>query len=147
MATNFLWGAAGSVMNALTTELNSLANAAGGALGPEINNSTGYQMCQVSVHLGSAAFTAASYVQILFVPSTDAAGAAYPTSTATASMPIQNYLAATIYVYPSTAAQDEIMAYVPLPLGKFKVALVNRTGVTLAASGNTVNLYPTPSQY
>ena len=44
MATNFLWGSVGTVMNLLTTEMNSLVNGTLSAIGPEINNSTGYQM-------------------------------------------------------------------------------------------------------
>lgn len=147
MATNFLFGAVGSKIALLTTEMNSLANAAGTAVGPEINNSTGYQMGQLHLHLASAAFTAASYVKVLFIPSNDTAGSIYPTTTAGASVPVGNYLAGVIYIYPSTAAQDEFLPYVNIPLGKFKAILVNNTGVTLAASGNTLDLYPTPTQY
>lgn len=147
MATNFLYGAAGSKMALLTTEMNSLANAAGTAVGPEINNSTGYTLGQLTLHLGSAAFTATSYVSVLLVPSNDTAGSIYPTTTAGASVPAQNYLAGVIYIYPSTAAHDEFVANITIPLGKFKAILVNSTGVTLAASGNTLDLYPTPIQY
>lgn len=147
MVTNFLWGTVGSVMHLLTTELNSLANGAGSAIGPEINNSGGYQQGMLSLHLGSAAFTASSYVQVLLIPSTDLAGAAYPTSTAGASIPASNYLAGVIYIYPSTAAHDEMLLNVTIPPGKWKAVLVNNTGVALAASGNTLDLYPTPTQY
>lgn len=151
MATNFLWGAVGSVVNLLTTELNSLANAAGTALGPEVNNTAAgigaYQMCQLTVHLASAAFTATSYIYVMFVLSMNTAGNTYPTTTTPASVPIGNYLADTIYIYPSTAAQDEAKQGVLMPVGKFKTIAVNKTGVTLGASGNTVDAYPTPTQY
>lgn len=147
MVTNFLWGSVGSVMNLLTTEMNSLTNGTGTAVGPEINNSSGYQMGQLYLHLGSAAFTSTSFVKVLLIPSSNTAGATYPTTTAGASVPPQNYLAGIIYIYPSTAAQDEMLPYVTIPLGKFKTILVNNTGVTLAASGNTLDLYPTPTQY
>lgn len=154
MATNFLWGAVGTTMNLLTTELNSLATGSGTAYGPEINNSSGYQLGQLTIHLASnsSAFTTASYVSVFLVPSTDTAGTAYPTYTSGSSYKLseQNYLVATIAINPATQSAnvvDETVPYVPIPLGKFKCILVNQSGVTLPASGNTVNLYPTPSQY
>lgn len=148
MATNFLWGAVGSVMNLLTTELNSLANGTLSAIGPEINNSTGYQMGQLTITLASAAFVAPSYISIYLVPSSDTNGAAYPVFTSAAAAALSNYLAATVYINGSTAAQKEMFPYVPIPLGKFKaLALTGGSCPTLAGSGNTVDLYPTPSQY
>lgn len=154
MATNFLWGAVGTVMNLLTTELNSLASGSGGAYGPEINNSGGQQLGQLHLHLASnsLAFATASYVNVYLVPSSDTAGTVYPTYTSGASFALseQNYLVATIALNPKTQSAnvvDEIVPYVPIPLGKFKCILVNQAGVTLPASGNTLNLYPTPSQY
>jgi hypothetical protein len=36
---------------------------------------------------------------------------------------------------------------VAVPSAKFKVVLVNGTGVTLPSSGNTLKLIPTPEQY
>ncbi len=148
MATNFLYGAAGTVMNLLTTELNSLANGTLSAIGPEINNSSGYQMGQLTVTLASAAFVAPSYINIYLVPSSDTAGTAYPTFTSAAAAALSNYLVAVVYINGSTAAQKEMYPYVPIPLGKFKtLALTGGSTPTLAASGNTVDLYPTPSQY
>lgn len=148
MATNFLWGAVGSVMNLLTTELNSLGNGTLSALGPEINNSTGFQVGQLTITMASAAFVAPSYIAIYLVPSSDTAGAAYPTFTSAAAAALSNYLVGTVYINGSTAAQTETLNNIPIPLGKFKtLALTGGSCPTLAASANTVNLYPTPSQY
>lgn len=148
MATNFLWGSAGTVMNLLTTELNSLAVATATAAGPEINNSGGQMLGQVSVHLGSAAFVTGCFINIYLVPSNDTAGTTYPTFTSAAAGGWINYLACTIAINGSTAVQNEFVRDVAIPLGKFKAyAFTGGSCPTLAASGNTVDLYPTPPQY
>lgn len=148
MATNFLWGSVGSVMNLLTTELNALANGTLCAIGPEINNSSGHQMGQITVTLASAAFVAPSFINIYLVPSSDTNGGAYPVFTSAAAAGLSNYLVASVAINGSTAAQKEMFAYVPIPLGKFKaLALTGGSTPTLGATGNTVDLYPTPSQY
>lgn len=149
MVANFLWGADGTVLHCLTTELNSLANGTLTTLGPEKDNTSGaFQMGQLYVHLASAAFVDPSYIQIFIVPSSDNAGTAYPTFHSGTAGNLANYLAATIYLNGATVAQDEIMAYITIPPGKFKVlALTGGSCPTLAASGNTVDLYPTPTQY
>ena len=148
MATNFLWGAAGSVMNLLTTELNSLAISTITALGPEINNSTGYQMGQLYLNLGSAAFVVPSFMSVYFMPSNDTAGGSYETLGTLAQTNVQNYLVGVIYIKGTTAAQKAMLPYVPIPLGKFKCfAATGGSTPTLASSGNTLDIYPTPSQY
>lgn len=149
MATNFLYGAVGSVVHLLTTELNSLANGTLSAIGPEVGAANNVQMGQLYVHLASAAFVAPSYINIYLVPSsTTASGATYPTFTSAAAAALSNYLVATVYINGSTAAQDEIFPYVPIPLGFYKcLALTGGSTPTLASSGNTVDLYPTPTQY
>ena len=150
MATNFLWGGVGSVMHLLTTELNAQTKATITAYGPEINNSVGYQMGQMYIHLASAAFVIGDYFQGFLVPSNDTAGSTYPTLGTTAQWwggASSNYLSATIYINGTTAAQDEILQFVTIPLGKFKTVGYPGTGVNLGATGNTADLYPTPSQY
>lgn len=148
MVANFLWGSVGTVMHLLTTELNALANGTLSAAGPEINNSSGYQMGQLTLTLASAAFVAPSYAQVYLVPSSDTAGAAYPTFTSAAAAALQNYLVGTIYINGSTAAQTETLPYVTMPLGKFKgLLLTGGSCPTLGATLNTLDLYPTPSQY
>jgi hypothetical protein len=135
-------------MNLLTTEMNTLANGTLSALGPEINNSTGFQMGQLTLALASAAFVAPSYAQVFLVPSSDTNGTTYPTFTSAAAAALSNYRVGTIYINGSTAAQSESLPYITIPLGKFKtLILTGGSCPTLAASGNTLNLYPTPSQY
>lgn len=148
MVAPFSWGSVGTIMNLLTTELNALANGTLSAIGPEINNSSGYQMGQLTVTLASAAFVAPSFINIYLVPSSDTAGGAYPTFTSAAAAGLSNYLVASIAINGSTAAQKEMFANVPIPLGKFKaLALTGGSTPTLGATLNTVDLYPTPSAY
>lgn len=148
MATNFLWGAVGSKIALLTTELNSLGAGALTAAGPEINNSTGYQQGLLYLHLASAAFVAGNYANVYFVPSNDTAGTIYPTVTSAAAWAGANYFAAPIQINGSTAAQNETVWVPYIPLGKFKAYLLTGgTPPTLGASGNTLDLYPTPSQF
>ncbi len=149
MATNFLWGTVGSVMHLLTTEMDSLATATLTALGPEINNINGPQVGQLTLHLASAAFVAGNYAQVYFLPSNDTAGGSYATLGTLAQEALSNYLAGTIYIKGTTAAQDPVLPYVQIPPGKFKTFLATggASCPTLAGSGNALDLYPTPTQY
>lgn len=148
MATNFLWGPVGTVMHLLTTEMNALAVSTLTAYGPEINNSGGFQFGQLYLHLASAAFVAGSAAAVYLVPSNDTAGGTYPTLTSAAAAGLGNYLAGIVQINGSTAVQDEILRNVNIPLGKFKTVLQTLTGTpTLGATLNTLDLYPTPSQY
>ncbi len=148
MATNFLWGNTASVMNLLTTEMNSLAIATLTAIGPEINNTNGPQLGQLYLSLASASFLAGNYASVYFLPSNDTAGGSYPTLGTFAQEALSNYLAGVMYIKGTTAAQKSILPYVTIPSGKFKAFLsTGGSCPTLGSSGNTLDLYPTPTQY
>jgi hypothetical protein len=148
MATNFLWGPVGTVQHLLTTELNALAVATLTAAGPEINNSSGYQQGLLYLKLASAAFVAGNFASIYFVPSNDTAGTTYPTATSAAAWAGSNYFVGNIYINGSTAAQNEMLFVPYIPLGKFKTYLLTGGACpTLGGTLNTLDLYPTPSQY
>lgn len=149
MVQNVNWGNVGAVKHLLTTEMNSLLGSTLSALGPEIDNTNGPQIGQLALSLASAAFAAGNYVNVYFLPSNDLAGGSYKTlgTFSQESGALSNYLAATIYIKGTTAAQLEVFANVQLPAGKFK-AFVATGGAcpTLASSGNTLDLYPTQTQ-
>lgn len=155
MATNFLWGNVGAVVALLASELDSLASGSGTAYGPEVGGANNPQLGMLSLHLASNSlnFTTTSSVSVFFVPSkTTVAGAAYPTYTSGASFKLatQNYLAGVIYINPTLQVAnvvDEVLPNVIIPLGAFKTILVSNLGVTMPAAGNTLSLYPTPTQY
>jgi len=153
MPTNFLWGTRQSATTLLTTELNSLATANGSAASAAIDlTASGWQEGDLELFVASSslAFTAASYVDIYFLPSTD--GTNYPKYTSGASWKLAsaNYWVGSIAIHPATLSAETIyegLCGVKIPSAKFKVVLVNNTGVTLPAASNTLKLYPTPSQY
>lgn len=154
MATNFLWGATGSVIHLLTTELNTLADNAGSAYGPEVGGANKEQMGMLYLHIASnsSAFTNASSVAVFLVPSTTTASAAtYPTYTSGTSFKYSgNGYVGQININPTTQSAnvvDEVLPNIIIPAGFYKTILVNRAGLALPASGNTLDLYPTPSQY
>lgn len=152
MPTNFLWGTRQSATSLLTTELNSLATANGAAASSAIDlTASGWLLGDLELYVASSslAFTAASYVDVYFLTSSD--GTNYPKYAAGASWKLaQNYWAARIWVHPATLSAEAIyesVRDVRIPSAKFKVVLVSGLGVTLPASGNTLKLYPTPEQY
>lgn len=155
MPTNFLWGTVGSAYNLLTTELNSLASGSGSALGPEIDNtSNAFQMGRLHLHIASnsLAFVNGSFCKVFLLSSN--AGSTYPTYTSGASYALAetNYQIGTISLNPTTQAAnvvDEWLEGVFIPAGKFKTVLVYVGGGagTWPSSGNTLDLFPTPSQY
>lgn len=154
MSNNFLWGPVGTVIHLLTTELNTLASLAGSAYGPEVGGATKEQMGQLYLHIASnsLAFTAASSVAVYLVSSTTlASGATYPTYTSgTTPKYSGNGFVGSIQVNPATQSAnvvDEILNGIIIPAGFYKAILINNLGVALPASGNTLDLYPTPSQY
>lgn len=154
MATNFLWGAVGTVIHLLTTELNALASTAGSAYGPEVGGANNAQRGMLYLHIASSslAFTAASYLGVYLVPSTTgASGATYPTyAAATPGLYSGNGLVGNIYINPKTQASnvvDEVLPGIIIPAGFFKCILINNSGVALPATLNTLDLYPTPTQY
>lgn len=153
-APNFSWGNVGSTLNLLTTELNSLATGAGTAYGPEVGGNNEPQLAMLSLHLASnsLAFTAASFVSVFFVPSiTTLTGGTYPTYTSGTTPKFSgNGFVGNININPATQSANVVNEDLPgviIPLGFFKVILISSAGVTLPASGNTLNAILTPPQY
>ena len=155
MPTNFLWGARAGAYALLTTQLNTMASGSICAAGPEIDNTTNaYQTGILHLHIASnsLALVDGSICNIYFMPS--AAGSTYPnfTSGATPKLARSNYLVGTIALFPGTVSAttvDEWLPYISIPDGKFKCALeyIGAGAGSWPASGNTLDIFPTPSQY
>jgi hypothetical protein len=155
MATPFLWGAIGTAYNVLTTELNSLASGSGSALGPEINNITGaWQIGRGHLHLASnsLALVAGSLCKIFIIPSDN--GSTYGTYTSGASYALAepNYVIGVLALNPKTQSANVVDEWIDglfIPPGKWKGGLIYVGGGagTWPASGNTFDIFPTPSQY
>ena len=124
---------------------NSLASNAYSGLSDEIDNSTTqYTHVDLYMELGSAAFTGAgSGIEVYLVPCVD--GTNYPTWTGTVSTDETENLSHYVgfmSTSASTSAQKMTLRGVELPAGKYKLAVRNRGGVALAASGNALYWRP-----
>lgn len=123
------WTAYGTETNALTTELNSLADGAESSLGSEIDNTTNRdQLMDLNIALASLNPTGAPYVVIKVHTSVD--GTNYEDGDAAPSYHVA--------VSTGSGAKRASLRHIPLSPGKHKLALTNETNVSLAASGNTV---------
>ena len=109
----------------------------------EIINSGGYPFCDIEIVLGSAAFTGAdSAAEVYFIPRVDGTNYADYSGGGTATDEQENnqlFIGAAT-TSAATAAQRLAIRDVELPAGAFKVGFRNKTGVAMAASGNSVKL-------
>lgn len=125
--------------NVLTTELNSLANAAYSAVGTEIDNSANLdQWGSLLINLASLNPTSGAYLQVYLVPATD--GTNYDDAPSSTN-PAFQMLVGQVAVATGTATKRISTPWFRLPPTKFKCVLQNGTGVALGATGNTVTLY------
>ena len=150
MAGNILLkGYTAAISTKLSTELNSLADAATTALSAEIDNSSAldtladFQLDLASVTISSTTALCTIYI----VPTVD--GTNYPDwGSSTYGNYNAQYAVGTILVKNvSAAAARANLTRVPLPPGKFKVALRNSTGAALASSGNTLGMRTYAASY
>lgn len=141
MAGNILLkGYTASAADALTTELNSLADGNCTALGSEIANGTNLDIfIDFEINLASVTISSTSaYLTVYLVPSLN--GTDYPDwgSSAYANYNAQYAVGNIAVKNVSSAAARAQLTGIPLPPGDWKPAVRNMTGATLAASGNTL---------
>ena len=128
-----------SAATVLTTELNSLANAAICSLSAAQDTAGTrdlYAQAEIYIAAQGSNRAAGAHVALYLVPELD--GTNYG---ATTDECLDNYFAGSASLDDGAlAARYLIIDRVRLPVGDFKVALKNNTGQTLASSGNTVKL-------
>ena len=123
----------------LTTELNALANGAFTGIGTEINNSVNLDQWGVfDIVLASLTPTAGAYLKLYLVQCIG--GTTYEDAPSSTN-PGYHMEVAVVSVTTGAAAKRIQTAAFRLPLGKFKVVLLNGAGVALGATLNTVTLY------
>jgi hypothetical protein len=126
--------------NALSTELNSLADA-GRVVSAAIDNSSNLDLfmdLQLAVQYTSSAPAAGVVVaEVYLLPSIDGTNYAEGSTSVT---PQQQLLVATLESRNgSTSAVEYLDSLgIPIPIGSFKLLLVNKSGKTYASSGNTL---------
>jgi len=140
MPNAVLWQAAPtSRSTGLSTELNSLADAAFSGVGSAFDNtSNGDQWAAVDIVLASLTPVAPAYLSLYLVQSID--GTTYEDAPSSTN-PGTHMVVATVLVTTGAAAKRIMSPWFRIPPGKFKFVLLNKAGVALGASGNTVTLY------
>lgn len=141
MPGNLVYSDYSSVVTALTTELNGLTSSNVSALSAEQDNSTNkHYYADVAVSLSTInVTTSTAVIYVYLVPSLD--GTNYPefdVGTTTPGNNNLNYLVGLIRIKASNASHLGVLRQIPLPPGKYKIAIRNGTGVALNASNNTV---------
>lgn len=137
---------AGSAVSLATTELNSLATAQS-ALGVEYDNATNlylYGMFELYVTYGTNP-TAASTVDLYLIAAPDGTNYTQNSTGASGAAPFTTFVGS-FPLLASTSAQRLQLggngSPIALPPVKFKAWLLNRSGQTMAASGNTLKMVP-----
>lgn len=136
-ATTVVWTSGQSHDSLTDNEWTDLSDA--------IDNSTNkYALADYELVLGSAAFTGTdSIVNLYLIPSVD--GTNYGDWTGNVTTEEQEnepYYICSFITSGATAAQRLTKERSALPNGLYKLALRNASGVTLAASGNTLKWRP-----
>lgn len=127
------WEAPSSFSNVLTTELDSLADAAACTASSAIDNSTNLDIfADLSLILGSSNPSGSPYWEVHLLPRLGD-GSTYADRNAST-------LVATIAVDTGSSTKEGMARGIIIPPGHYKWQLVNRTGVANAASGNTASV-------
>lgn len=131
----------------LTTQLDALAIDAIEASGAAINNESNlatYMDLEITLASLDLSSQGAPSVDIYLIESIDG-GTDFDTVTdavtAEASMPPANKVATKIGLRPGTGAEAKlaIASMIPIPPGRFKLCLRNKTGVQFGATGNILS--------
>ena len=133
MPTTQKWLAPEATATALTTELNSLANAAQCTASAAIDNETDlYQYLELELVLASLTPTGTPYCLVYLVKSVD--GTNYEDVTTSAS----HLVVAALPMSTAVAAKRINVANILIPPCKFKLVVQNQCGPALGASANTL---------
>lgn len=131
MANLAKWGTVESWQSTLTTPLNSLTTGSTTTLSSAIANSSDlYQYMDISLVLGSINPTGSPYLEVHLLGLTGD-GTNYADVTA-------GSLLTTLRVTTGSTAKYAFANGLWLPFHDFKLAVINQTGQTLNASGNTL---------
>jgi len=137
MANTILWDAElGSPTSYLSTALDSLAND-GIKFGAEFTTSQKKRIAiELSIAAQGSARSSGAHVQVYIVPSIDG-GTTYAYGSDSLA-PSMNHLKGAFQLDAATSARVDIVEGVELGAGRYKIAVVNKTGQAFASSGNTV---------
>lgn len=137
----------GTVSTQLSTELNSLADAAQAVATSAYDNSTNlYLFADVEWKHAALGYTptAGAVIELYLIRQELGGGSNFEDGNASIAPPAAN-LVGVFNIRASTAAQTHILRHIPIPPAQYKWLVINRTGGTLPSSGNT--LKQTPMRY
>lgn len=140
MASIGKWNAPSAAVSVLTTELNSLGNNTLSAASSAVDNRANLDVyADVELVLGSLSPTAGAYVALYILEALDDTNYAEATN-----LRLKTSQLLCVIGLDTTAATAQRIAVrnLILPPSKFKIVLDNQSGVSLAASGNTVKMIP-----
>lgn len=130
-----------TIASVLTTELNTLGNgsysSASGAQGADGTGGPLYG--DFELVLGSLNPTSQAVADLWLLPSVDGTNYADVPSSTNAAQPLY---VGTFFAATGSAAKRAAIVGVALPTGLWKAVLKNTSGVSFAASGNTVKVRP-----
>lgn len=131
MANKNLLVAGVAYTSLITTGLNSLADAAATSASSAVDNTTNLNLyADFGLMLGSINPSGSPYLELRMLE-LNGDGSTYDDSTISAMI-------GNIAVTTGSSAKVGTLKRVPITLGQFKIIVINRTGVTLAASANTL---------
>jgi hypothetical protein len=137
MASTFQWTTPDTIASALTTELNTLTNGSYSAASGAIDNETGlFLYVDVELSLASLNPTGTPSCSLFIVKSVDAGSNFEDGGGATA--PANEALLCSFSLSTGASTKRRVVANLLIPPLQFKFVLLNNTGVSTAASGNTV---------
>lgn len=141
MATTLTHKRYETIASVLTTELNTLANNGFSALGTAQggDSTDGPLFGDFELVLGSLNPTSQALADLWLIPAVDGTNYADTPSSTNAS---QALYVGTFWGATGSAAKRAAIRGVELPAGLWKAVLKNTTGVSFAASGNTVKVRP-----
>lgn len=130
------WEAPEAIATTLSTELNSLADGSYSNASSAIGNATGlYGWMLLELSLASLTPTAGGFVAVYLLPSAD--GTNYEDGGGSTAPPAGSFIAS-FDLSTSTGAKRRVRWNIPIPPLAFKLVALNKSGATLAASGNTL---------
>lgn len=137
MVNKIMWDSSPAITPYLTTELNSLANAAQ-VIGAAIDNAAGLNMymdVEVYVAVQGGARSAGAYIAVYMVTSIDGTNYGYGDAT---DDPPASALVCTLPIDAATTARYLTSKPFLIPPSKVKLVIENNTGQAFKADSNTV---------
>lgn len=136
------WNTPRAVATVMSTELNSVTSASMTQSSASYDNTSNLDIyVDIEIVLAALSPSAGAYVALWLEEAID--GSDFPAQSAADLRLTTTQLLVTIPIGTTASTAQRVVArQVPIPPAKFFVNLDNQTGVTLAASGNTVKFLP-----